>query len=157
MHRLISQHMFCAVFLIEPCYFPCLPIPWFHLRLHDKMYALIDLMGVHSHIHIGPQRGVWSLGSGWGTEDMQDGRRSTRGHQIRALPSDRGCDGMDGKCVGVCVSRGYHPLCSEMFGGERIGGFHVARWRFIPIQRTIIVDLALPEKARINRGLINQL
>lgn len=26
-------------------------------------------------------------------------------------------DGMDGKCVGVCVSPGYHPLCSEMFGG----------------------------------------
>lgn len=34
---------------------------------------------------------------------------------------------------------------------------HVARLRFIPIQRTIIVDLALPGKARVNRGLINQL
>lgn len=92
-----------------------------------------------------------------GTEDMLCGRRSTRGHQIRALPSGRGCDGMDGKCVGVSVSPGYHPLCSEMFGGEGMRGFHVARLRFIPIQRTIIVDLALPEKARINRGHINQL
>lgn len=62
---------------------------------------------------------------------------------------------MDGKCVGVCVSAGYHPLCCEMFWGG--GCFHVARLRFIPIQRTIIVDLALPGKARINRGLINQL
>lgn len=88
-------------------------------------------------------------------------RSSTRGHQIRALPSDQGCDGMDRKCVGVCVSAAYHPLYSEMFGGERMKGcgegFHVARLRFISIQSTIIVDLALPEKARINRGLINQL
>lgn len=88
---------------------------------------------------------------------MLGSRSSTRGNQIRALPSDQGRDGMDGECVGVCVSAGYHPLFSEMFGGERMRGFHVARLRFIPIQRTIIVDLALPEKAGINRGLINQL
>lgn len=45
----------------------------------------------------------------------------------------------------------------KCLGGEGWGWFHVARLRFIPIQRTIIVDLALPGKARINRGLINQL
>lgn len=46
---------------------------------------------------------------------MLDRRSSTRGHQIRTLPSDQGFDGMDGKCVGVCVSAAYHPLYSEMF------------------------------------------
>lgn len=33
----------------------------------------------------------------------------------------------------------------------------IAMLRFIPIQRTITVDLALSGKARVNRGLINQL
>lgn len=33
----------------------------------------------------------------------------------------------------------------------------IAMLRFIPIQSTITVDLALPGKARVNRGLINQL
>lgn len=81
-----------------------------------------------------------------------------KGHQIRALPSDCGYEGIDGNCVGVCVSVGYDPLCHEMLLGKKKSCVvHVARLRFIPIQRTIIVDLALPGKARINRGLINQL
>lgn len=45
----------------------------------------------------------------------------------------------------------------EKVAGEKSCVGHVARLRFIPIQRTIIVDLALPRKARVNRGLINQL
>lgn len=144
----LSARKCFALFLVKLYCFPCLPILWFHLRLRGKMYALIDLMGIHSHMQVGAQQGG-------GTEDMLGGKSSTRGHQIRVLPSDRGCDWMDRKCVGVCVRVGYYPLCSEMFGGKR--GYHVARLRFIPIQRTIIVDLALLEKARINRGLINQL
>lgn len=49
----------------------------------------------------------------------------------------------------------YAVKCLAGEGGW--GWFYVARLRFIPIQRTIIVDLALPGIARINRGLINQL
>lgn len=52
--------------------------------------------------------------------------------------------------------RGVDLVCHERLLGKSSVG-HVARSRFIPIQRTIIVDLALPGKARVNRGLINQL
>lgn len=79
------------------------------------MYALIDLMGVHSHMQVGVQQGN-------GTEDMLGGKSSTRGHQIRVLPSHRGCDWMDAKCVGVFVSVGYYTLCHEMLGGKRVRG-----------------------------------
>lgn len=88
------------------------------------MHGLIDLMGAHSHMHVGARKGRERGGcGGWvGTEDMLGRRSSTTGHQIRALPSDQGCDGMDRKCVGVCVSAAYHPLYSEIFGEERMKG-----------------------------------
>lgn len=79
------------------------------------MCALIDLIGVYSHMQVRAQRG-------FDTEDMLGRKSSTGGHQIRVLPSDRGCNWMDGKYVGVCVSVGYYTLCSEMFGGKRVGG-----------------------------------
>lgn len=46
--------------------------------------------------------------------------------------------------------------CCERLLGKICVGL-TAMLRFIPIQRTITVDLALPGKARVNRGLINQL
>lgn len=63
--------------------------------------------------------------------------------------------------MGVCMSGiggggGFDFVCHERLQGKSSVG-HVARSRFIPIQRTIIVDLALPGKARVNRSLINQL
>lgn len=74
-----------------------------------------------------------------------------RGTNFKTLSSDylvtKGKE--TGKMVGDLIF-----LCHERLLGS-VG--HVARWRFIPIQTTIIVDLALPGKARVNRGLINQL
>lgn len=58
--------------------------------------------------------------------------------------------------VGFGTGRGIDLVCHERLQGKSSVG-HVARSRFIPIQRTIIVDLALPGKARVNRRLINQL
>lgn len=54
---LIREQMFCAVFRMEPCCFPRVPIPRSHLRLRDKMHGLIDLMGAHSHMHVGARKG----------------------------------------------------------------------------------------------------
>lgn len=71
-----------------------------------------------------------------------------------------GCVPQSGMPRGGRAEQGAGPpfdlVCHERLLGKSSEG-HVARSRFIPIQRTIIVDLALPGKARVNRGLINQL
>lgn len=92
---------------------------------------------------------------GPGAEDTLGGRSGTRCAKLECSQVTEAAMGwMESVWVFACV-RDIILFAVKCLGVGR--QFHVARLRFILIQRTIIVDLALPEKARINTGLINQL
>lgn len=105
---------------VEATLIPLSPGSPSYLRLckKNKTEALIDLMGVHSHVHQQMQHQA-APEEWWGCGGHVKQKKLYKGHQIRALPSDCGYEGIDGNCVGVCVSVGYDPLCHEMLLGKK--------------------------------------